>query len=54
MESATKPLNECWRDCPTTTSTVSIVIEDGEVDPSFEDAQFLHSMGVKLPEDGDS
>lgn len=54
MESATKPLNECWKDCPTTASTASMVIEDAEFDPGSEDAQFLHSLGVKLPEDGDS
>ena len=32
----------------------TIVIEDGEFDPGSEDAQFLHSLGVKLPEDGDA
>jgi hypothetical protein len=50
MVYASKPLAECWKDCPATASTV---IEDGEFDPASEDAQFLHSLGVKLPEEGD-
>jgi hypothetical protein len=49
-----KPLSECWKDCPATASTGSIAIEDGEFDPGSEDARLLQSLGVKLPEDGDS
>jgi hypothetical protein len=51
MVFATKPLSECWKDSPTTASSGSIVIEDGEFDPGSEDARFLQSLGVKLPED---
>jgi hypothetical protein len=51
MMYATKPLAESWKDCPTTASTATIVVGDGEIVPGSEDAQFLHSMGVKLPED---
>ena len=54
MVHATKSLAGCWRDCPTTVSTASSAIEDGEFDPGSEDARFLQSLGVKLPEDGDS
>ena len=51
MVNATKPLADCWKDCPTTASTAGIAIEDGEFDPGSEDARFLQSLGVKLPED---
>ena len=51
MVYAAKRLAECWKDCPTTASAGSISIEDGEFDPGSEDAQFLQSLGVKLPED---
>jgi hypothetical protein len=51
MVYATKPLAECWKDCPTTASNGTMIIEDGEFDPGSEDARFLQSLGVKLPED---
>jgi len=51
MVYATKPLADCWKDCPATASTASVGNEDGEFDPGSEDARFLQSLGVKLPED---
>ena len=51
MVYAIKPLAECWKHCPTTASSRSMVIEDGKFDPGAEDARFLQSLGVKLPED---
>jgi hypothetical protein len=36
---------------PTRTSSGIMIIEDGEFDPGSEDARFLQSLGVKLPED---
>jgi hypothetical protein len=50
MVDALKPLSECWKDCPTAT----IVIEGGELDSYSEDVRFLQSLGVRMPEDGDS
>jgi hypothetical protein len=51
MVYAIRPLGECWKDCPATASTGNIVIKDREFDPGSEDARFLQSLGVKLPED---
>ena len=47
MVDALKPLSVCWKDCPSTTSTAI----EGEFDRASEDAQFLHSLGVKFLED---
>ena len=51
MVFATKPLAECCKDYPTTASNGIMIIEGGELDPGSEDARFLQSLGVKLPED---
>jgi hypothetical protein len=51
MVHATKSLAECWRDCPTSASDGIMIIEDGKFDSGSEDVRFLHSLGVKLPED---
>jgi len=49
---AVKSLSDCWRDCPGGPSSGQDRSEAKAVFAS--DAQFLHSLGIRLPEEGDS
>ncbi|MBZ5723722.1 MAG: hypothetical protein LAP87_01890 [Acidobacteriia bacterium] len=42
-----KPLAECWRDCPNPASTLEAALQKLEAAYAAEDASFLRQMGVK-------
>jgi hypothetical protein len=48
MVGVTKPLSECWRDCPKHAPSGRMMVE-GDI-YTGEDARFLAAIGVKFPE----
>jgi hypothetical protein len=41
-----KPLTDCWKECPTTDTSLESVLEDWGRTQETADQEFLHSLGV--------
>ena len=48
-----KALADCWRDCPKP-ALVPAVVHSGMDMFRKKDAEFLHSLGVKFPDEAES
>jgi hypothetical protein len=49
LVSLSKPLAECWRDCPSPEESLEARLESmaGPAEPAFSDLEFLRSVGVR-------
>lgn len=48
---AARPLADCWRDCPMENSLKTEVPVSVPAVSTLEDKKFLHSLGVKFPDE---
>jgi hypothetical protein len=48
---AARPLEDCWRDCPIEDPLKTEVLVSVPAESTPEDEKFLHSLGVKFPDD---